>query len=154
MAFRDVEKAFKQENLTPGEKYILIALADTRNASTKLCFPGYDHLSKKTGYSKKQVGRNIKRLKEKGSIFITKKETERGYFCNHYSFSWDKELEEAEREIEPIQLPKRPPLCSTRQNWEKYLSTLANFPNKDDFIKEKIRFANLVIYDCEQHKIR
>ncbi len=90
MSFDDVILAFKQENLKAGEKYVLIALAECRNSGTKLCFPSYQFLADKTGYSPKQIGRNVKTLAEKGLIKISKKETPSGYLGNHYSFSWDK----------------------------------------------------------------
>ncbi len=94
MSWNDVREAFKQKELTPGEKYLLISLADCRNNGTKLCFPGSAFLAEKTNYSARQVKRLIKSLHEKEIISITKKKTSGRFPSNHYSFVWDDELED------------------------------------------------------------
>lgn len=92
MSWNDVKQAFKVEGLKPGEKYVLISIADYRNQETKLCCPGSKSISKKTGYSTRQVKRHIKALGENGVLLVEKKEGQNGFKSNHYKFSWDKKI--------------------------------------------------------------
>lgn len=60
--------AWRQENLDPTEKLVLLALADHHNESTGMCCPSVETLAKRTNVSGRSVQRTISLLETRGLI--------------------------------------------------------------------------------------
>lgn len=75
MSIKLMTKVWEKE-VSHSELAILLAMADYADDEGRNCYPSYDRLAWKTGYSARQVQRIIKDLCEKGILVITKPATQ------------------------------------------------------------------------------
>ena len=61
-----------EKDLTHSEQSILLAMADYADDDGRNCYPSYERIAWKTGYSTRQVTRIIKTLCDKGILFVLK----------------------------------------------------------------------------------
>jgi hypothetical protein len=71
-----------EKQVSHSEQAILLAMADYADDEGRNCYPSYDRLAWKTGYSERQVQRIIKDLCEKGILVILKPATQ--HQSTHY----------------------------------------------------------------------
>ena len=77
MSIHCISWAFKQRNISPTEKLLLIALADHANDDGE-CWPGQKHLAEKCCVSRETVSRNLSSLEANGFIKSIRKRDDRG----------------------------------------------------------------------------
>lgn len=75
MSFKLLSQVWGKE-LGRAEQTILLAMADYADDDGRNCYPSYERLAWKTGYSSRQVGRIIKDLLAQGVLVITKPATQ------------------------------------------------------------------------------
>jgi hypothetical protein len=77
-----------ENDLIHSEQSVLLAMADYADDDGRNCYPSYDRLAWKTGYSKRQVGRIIQGLCANGIVVILKPSNQRQ--STHYWLRLDK----------------------------------------------------------------
>ena len=88
MSIIAVKNAFNVTGLKSGEKFVLVALAESHNGKTGRCFPSIKTLAEKTSIGDRQVQRHIDSLKKCGLISVTRKRTSKKWAVNSYAFHW------------------------------------------------------------------
>ena len=72
MCTNQLNLAWKAKVKSPGEKLVLVSLADQSN-SDGVCWPGINHIAERTGLNRATVMRNIKRLESDGHLEKSKR---------------------------------------------------------------------------------
>lgn len=67
------EVVWSNQDLTPTDKLVLLALVNHLNDETGACYPSWDRLATRTGLSRRTISRTIARLEDEGFIDATRK---------------------------------------------------------------------------------
>lgn len=92
MSVRLMSKVWEKD-LAHSEQSLLLAMADYADDDGRNCYPSYDRLSWKTGYSKRQVQRIIQELCGKGILVVLRPSTQ--HQATHYWIRIDKAKDKA-----------------------------------------------------------
>lgn len=72
MSVRYITRAIDETSVTGNDRLVLIALADHADDEGR-CFPGQEHLAKRTGLGQRTIVRVVARLEEAGLIQLTRR---------------------------------------------------------------------------------
>ena len=78
MSMKALVWSIAQQDLTPAEKLVLLALADRHNADSNECWPSKARIAKDTGLSEATLKRTINSLIDKGLILREERADSKG----------------------------------------------------------------------------
>jgi biotin operon repressor len=73
MSVRAVAWAFNQDDLSPIDKLVLVAIADMANDETGICWPSQAFLADRCGICRQRVNQALATLRDKGLVLVSKR---------------------------------------------------------------------------------